>query len=207
MTSHQQRLSHLRQAMDKEGLDGFIVLDRADTFYITGFTGTSSILIIMTDVALFMTDSRYFEYAAKILPVEFDVILQKGDGRNQIKGFFDVRGKRHLGFEPSIPYEKYRWLSGAVRPARLLEKGRVLKSLRLIKDPGEIKMISRAASLADRCMQMIFSEIKPGLTERDVAIKIRRFFEDTGAEAESFPIIVASGPNSALPHHHTSGRN
>jgi Xaa-Pro aminopeptidase len=200
------RIAKLRRALLESDFDGMVIIDRANTFYLSGFRGSASILIIMPDVAIFLTDSRYYERARKILSVNFDVILLKGDGKEQIKSFFGIRGKLRIAFESAVSYEKYCWLSKAVRPARLIEAGKLVRDLRLQKDEHEIRCIRRAASITDKCMAQICSEIKPGITERDVAIRIRRFFEDAGAEGESFPCIVASGPNAALPHHEVSRR-
>jgi len=201
-----KRLATLRKRFKAEGLNGFIVIDRCNTHYFTGFRGTASLLIVMPDVTLFLTDSRYYEHARKNLPPGVEVVLQKQDGRSQLKGFFDVRGKLRIGFESSISYAKSKWLGSAIRPARLVEADQIVRDMRIVKDEQEIRLVKKAASIVDRCMMMLKSEIKPGITERDLAIKIRRFFEDKGAWGESFPAIVAFGPNAALPHHETSRR-
>ena len=201
-----RRIAGLRHNMKQKGLDGCIILDRSNTHYLTGFRGTSSMIIIMHDVLLFITDFRYFHRAVKDLPPGYEALVQKGDMSDQIKSFFNVRGKIHIGFEPTISYEKYQWLRESVRPARLREASGLLKPLRMIKDEDEISRIKKAASIVDECMEYISKELRADLTEREVAIKIRRFFEDKGAEGESFPTIVASGPNSAVPHHETSNR-
>lgn len=201
-----RRLFCLRKAMNETDLDVFIVMDRANTFYLTGFQGTHSLIMVTEDRALFLTDSRYYECARKSLPSEYDVVLQKQDGKNQLRSFFAIHGKLRIGFEQKIPYEKFRWLSDSVRPGRLVETNDLLEPLRLVKDDEELRHIRRAALLVDRCFTMICRQIKPGVTERALAVQIRRFFEDAGAEGESFPAIVASGANAALPHHQTSHR-
>lgn len=192
--------------MKQNGLDGMILMDRANAFYASGFRGTYSLILIMHDIALFMTDSRYFEAAQKRMGSHFEVVRQKNDGKGQLKCFFGVRGKLHIGFEPGIPYEKYRWLKEAISPARLVDAGYILKKIRCQKEPEELKFITRAASVADRCFKAICREIKSGVTERDLALGIRRFFDDAGAESESFPAIVASGANAAIPHHQVGRR-
>jgi len=201
-----RRLFLLRKAMTETDLDVFIVMDRANTFYLTGFQGTYSLLMVTEDHALFLTDSRYYECARNSLPSEYEIVLQMHDGKNQLKSFFTIHGKLRVGFEPQISYEKFRWLGDAVRPARLVETKDIIDPLRRTKDEDELRCIRRAAALGDRCFQRICHEIKPGICERELALQIRRFFEDAGAEGESFPAIVAFGPNAALPHHQTSRR-
>ncbi|MCX6999834.1 MAG: Xaa-Pro peptidase family protein [Candidatus Sumerlaeota bacterium] len=201
------RLIRLREAMRESDIDGMIILDRDNTFYLTGFCGSASILVIMSDVAVFLADGRFFEQVRKSLSLDmYEIIFQNKDGKEQIKGFFGIRGKLRIGFESSIPYERYLWLSEAVRPARLVDACKILTSARMLKDEKELRLIRRAAAITDRCVEMILKELKPGVTEHELAVKIRRFFEDGGAEGESFPTIVAFGINSAYPHHETSRR-
>jgi len=201
------RLIRMREAMRESEIDGMIILDRDNTFYLTGFCGSDSILIIMSDVAVFLADGRFFEQVRKSLSLDmYEIIFQNRDGKEQIKGFFGIRGKLRVGFESSIPYERYLWLSDAVRPARLVDAGKILTSARMLKDERELRFIRRAAAITDRCLRMILKELKPGITEHELAVKIRRFFEDCGAEGESFPTIVAFGTNTAYPHHETSCR-
>lgn len=199
------RLGALQTSLIKSDLDGFIVTDRADTFYLTGFRGSYSIMIVLPETAVFLTDARYYEAAAEMQDF-MDVVLQNGNGKEQLKNFFDVRGKIRIGFDPSISYHRYQWLSEVIRPARLVQAEDVIKSLRLKKDANEITNICKAGSLTDQCMSMLVDTVNPGMTEKDIMIIIRRFFEDCGAEGVSFPTIVASGSNSSVPHHRTSNK-
>ncbi len=200
------RLKKFRSALDAQEMDGAVILDRANTCYLSGFRGSSSIIIVMKDISILITDSRYYQQVKKDFSRYYDVILQKGDGREQMRLFFGVRGKKHIGFEPSISVEQFRWLTQAVRPSRLMDAGEILKRLRMRKDPSEIKAIRKAAAITDSCLAMLAESIRPGMTERRIASLARGFFEDNGAEGESFPLIIASGPNSAIPHHHPGDR-
>jgi Xaa-Pro aminopeptidase len=76
---------------------------------------------------------------------------------------------------------------------------------RLRKSEAELTRLQAAATLADRAMAAAFSACRPGVTERDIADAASAVFRQGGAE-EVCHAIVASGPNSAYPHHHTSAR-
>ena len=200
------RIDKLRKELEETGLDGMLIIDRANTFYFTGFRGSNSLLIIMPDFAIFMTDSRYYERAESQIGDEFDVVLQENDGSDQIRLFFEIRGKLRIGFEPSISYSRYIWLRECMKHVRLEDAGSIIKKLRMVKDDAELELVKKSAEINDACMTMLTQNVRPGMTEKDVSILIRRFYEDNGAEGESFPCIVASGPNSAIPHHRTSDR-
>ncbi|HOE63905.1 MAG TPA: Xaa-Pro peptidase family protein [Candidatus Sumerlaeota bacterium] len=210
---HEIRIHRLYSRLAELGLDGMIVLDRENTFYLTNFSGTASILLLMQDSLIFLADSRYYERAKKNFrrskspskkPINIEVVQQQGDGREQLKAFFDVRGKLRIGFESSISYESFCWLEKVVRPARLVEVSKEIADLRAVKDSYEQMQIRRAAALTDLCVDMLASNLRPGVSEREVAIAIRRFWEDAGAEGESFDPIIAFGANAAIPHHKTS---
>lgn len=77
--------------------------------------------------------------------------------------------------------------------------------LRMVKDAGEIARLEHVAALTDRAMRTGLSAVRPGATEREVAARVREAFVAEGAEEVLF-CSVASGPNSAFPHHHAADR-
>jgi Xaa-Pro aminopeptidase len=77
-------------------------------------------------------------------------------------------------------------------------------ALRMRKDAGEYAAIKANAEIADRAMQKAFAAIRPGMTERELAVEIRAHFSSEGA-APQFA-IVGAGPNGAFPHHQTGDR-
>ena len=82
----------------------------------------------------------------------------------------------------------------------------LVESLRAIKEPEEIELIARAAALSDNAFEHIEGAIRSGMSEKEVAWEIERFLREQGSQAIPFDIIVASGPNSALPHARPSTR-
>ena len=83
---------------------------------------------------------------------------------------------------------------------------RVVESLRAVKDEGERDAIRKAAAIADRAFERILEELRPGRTEREIALRLEFMMREMGADGASFDIIVASGPRSALPHGVASDR-
>ncbi|MBU4425626.1 MAG: M24 family metallopeptidase, partial [Proteobacteria bacterium] len=68
------------------------------------------------------------------------------------------------------------------------------------KDNLEVKALEASADVMSEILDTVIRGLKPGLTEREVAWQIEALAREAGAESLAFPSIVASGPNSALPH-------
>ena len=92
-----------------------------------------------------------------------------------------------------------------IASARLETAGTVLRELRMIKDPAEIELLRLAAEAADRVVERIAAGPLVGRTEADVASEVRAWLLTEGHDLAEFA-IVASGPNSASPHHEASDR-
>ena len=82
----------------------------------------------------------------------------------------------------------------------------MVESLRMIKEPEEIELITRAAVITDKAMEHARETIHAGMTEKKAAWEIEKFMRENGSQTLPFEIIVASGPDAALPHHRPSER-
>ena len=96
-------------------------------------------------------------------------------------------------------------LQEAIGPQRCVTSGRVMSALRMRKSGREIEALARAAAQADRALMVGADACQPGVMEREVAEKIANYFRQDGAEAVDVT-LVASGPNSAFPHHEAGDR-
>jgi Xaa-Pro aminopeptidase len=88
----------------------------------------------------------------------------------------------------------------------LVETTSVVSDLRAVKEKAELGAIRRAARVTDAAYERLAREALVGRTEAEVAWWLERTLRDEGAEGLAFPVIVASGPNAALPHHHPGRR-
>jgi Xaa-Pro aminopeptidase len=96
-----------------------------------------------------------------------------------------------------------------VEAARALEGIEVVQAERdllAVKDENELAAIRRAARVTDAAYERLAQEQLVGRTEAEVAWWLEQVLHDEGADALAFPVIVAAGPNAALPHHHPGGR-
>jgi Xaa-Pro aminopeptidase len=96
-------------------------------------------------------------------------------------------------------------LQETISPERCVTSEEIMSALRMIKSEEEIEALARAAAQADRALMAGADACQPGVTEREVAEKIAHYFRQDGAEAVDVT-LVASGPNSAFPHHEASDR-
>lgn len=208
----QGRLGRFRDLLAKEKLDGFIVVSPDNRRYLSGFTGSSGILVFTGDRAVLFTDFRYLEQAAvettgtgidlrkqgKKIWESVAALLQENAGESAGKCW---------GFEADHLVEKdYRFLAGRVGAGRLVPKEGFSDRLRAVKSPAEIELIAKATAVTDWAWERLLPHIKPGRREEELAALFEFFQREEGASSASFPTLVASGPRSALPHGAAGGR-
>ncbi|OXS52248.1 Xaa-Pro dipeptidase [Cohnella sp. CIP 111063] len=194
------RVARLREAIAGTEGHALLVTNRLNVRYLTGFTGTSGAALISADKAVFVTDFRYTEQAAE-QALGFDIVKHGADMNATIAGLLKEWGAQKLLIEEQdVTYAAYRKMEEAFRPAELLRSEGIVEKLRMTKDEDELAILQEAADLADRTFDHILAYLKPGATERSIALEIEFFMRSQGATSSSFDTIVASGERSALPH-------
>lgn len=189
--------------MARRGLEALLVQKEKNRIYLSGFTGTAGSLLITTAAAYLLTDFRYVEQAAAQAPA-FSV-QRMGQGPRATTDLLARLLSEHrisqLGFEAdTVSFDWYEELRDGLRGVRLVPASGAVEALRKVKEPTEIEAIRRAAALADQAFAHILEYIRPGVTERDVALELEFFMRRRGASGVAFDTIVASGRRSSLPH-------
>ncbi|MFH1650725.1 MAG: Xaa-Pro peptidase family protein [Chloroflexota bacterium] len=204
------RLSRLRSRLAEKGIDALFVSQPENRYYLSGFLGSSGFLLIDERNAVLATDFRYLEQAKAQAP-DFTIFPIKNNLNEWLPALADgLRGKR-LGFEAGdIPVATHRRMQDALKkadlPVRLVPAESLVEELRAVKEPGEIELITRAARLADEACEEAIARLEPGQTELEIAWEIEQSLRERGSQSVPFEIIVASGPNAALPHHRPTDR-
>lgn len=197
------RLEKVKDLIKKRSLDVLIIFRPENLFYLTGFSGTDSALMVFPDKAALLVDLRYEERA------ELEASnVEIWSGRSVpaiLKEALNEAGPDRTGFEASgLTYAEYETIvnntAGAAKRIELVPVHSPIESLRAIKDQGEIDDLQKAADLADKAIEYLAGRIKPGRTERELSYDAFNFLKKSGADSESFEIIVASGANSSMPH-------
>ncbi len=204
------RLQKLRQKLADNELDGIFVSQPENRYYLSGFDGSAGFLLITDKDTILATDFRYLEQAEKQAP-DYRVFRISSD---MATWFPEVVADTHitrLGFEAEhITFAMYRRLteslSKASSKAKFVATNGLVESLRAIKEPEEIELITKAIEISDSAVKYIKDVIHIGMSEKEIAWEIERFMRENGSQSLPFDVIVASGPNSALPHAKPSPR-
>jgi Xaa-Pro aminopeptidase len=199
-----KRLRKLRTSIVERGLDALLLSQPENLRYLSGFTGSSGWLLISEQNAILATDFRYVEQAKGESP-DFEIIQTKQELRDWLPGSVSDLGWHKLGFEANfISYDSYHKLSEAIKTKQvnleLVPTTGIVEQLRSIKEPEELGFITKAVELANAAFEQAKAIIRPGTTEKEAAWEIEKIIRQEGSEGMPFEIIVASGPNSALPH-------
>jgi len=199
-----KRLRKLRTSIAEKGLDALLLSQPENLRYLSGFTGSSGWLLISGQNAILATDFRYVEQAKGESP-DFEIIQTKQELRDWLPGLVSDLGWHKLGFEANfISYDSSHKLSEAIETKQvnleLVPTTGIVEQLRSIKEPEELGFITKAVELAEAAFEQAKAIIRPGITEKEAAWEIEKFLRQEGSEGMPFEIIVASGPNSALPH-------
>jgi len=195
------RLRKLRQKLLEKELEGILISQPENCRYLSGFTGSAGFLIITQDMATVATDFIGFEQAkAEVSGLE--VVRIKGMAEGLAELMRD-RGINKLGFEAdNMVFSQHNRLSkqAAEMQIQLIPTEGLVESLRAVKEEEELSFLMRAAEMADNALDYIAQKIRPGMSEKEAAWDLEKFLREKGSETVSFDIIVASGPNGALPH-------
>lgn len=199
-----KRLQKLRASIVETGLDALLVSKPENRLYLSGFTGSAGWLLISDRNAVLATDFRYIEQAKGESP-GFEIAQINRELRDWLPGLVSDSGWRKLGFEADVvSYDSYHKLREATEASKgaleLVPITGLVERLRSIKEPEELESITRAVALADTAFEQAKALIRPGITEKEVAWEIEKLLHQEGSQGVAFEIIVASGPNSALPH-------
>jgi Xaa-Pro aminopeptidase len=203
-----ERVERLASELDALELDALLVDCLVDVRYLSGFTGSHALVLVVADGARgrvgshrFFSDFRYATQSAEQVPAAFErEIVTEGLLGELAKALADSEGR--LGFEEaSVTVKGHRQLAQELGERwELVPCQGVVQGLRRVKDAGEIAHIRAACELADEALRALLEDGLVGRTEREVAIALDLKMRQLGAHAPSFPTIVAAGAHAALPH-------
>ncbi len=202
------RLGNLRLQITGAGLNGLLVTHLPNIRYLTGFSGSSGILLVLEHDAILYTDFRYQVQA----PVEVEAVARV----EIVSSDSWARVWEHLKETPGVEVVGFEGHVTTVAAARRFEDTGtgirfepvqdLVERLRVRKDDTEVEAIREAARISSEALAAVLEAVRPGLTEREVAGMLEQALRRAGSDWFAFPTIVASGPRSALPHAETGDR-
>lgn len=194
------RLDRLRDQLSQLGHEALLITYSHNRKYVSGFTGSSGMLLITADDSWLLTDFRYMTQAAEQAP-GFELIEHAAKPIVTVRDLLESKKISKLAFEQDhVTYAEFAAWTEQLGSIELQPVSGIVEGLRLIKDEAEIAIVQEAAELADKTFQFALGIIRPGLAELEIALEMETFMRKGGASGPSFETIVASGERSALPH-------
>lgn len=202
------RVPRLRERLASAGCDAFLVTKIENVRYLTGFTGSSANVFVDGEHLVVTTDGRYQDQIVEQLAsagVAAEVYVGRSD--EQRAAVRKVLTTQRLGLEAgSVSWSERNELAQLLTGVTLVPTKGLVETLRRVKDAGELARIERAAEIADVALAQVKSRLAEEISEREFAAELEFEMRRRGADGPSFDTIVASGPNSALPHAQPSSR-
>ena len=193
-----RRLDGLREALERLGLSCLVVTGVENVRYLSGFSGSSGAAVVTPERSVLVTDGRYKDQVTGESP-SWETVIYTGKMTEAVAGVLPRGGA--VGFETGVSYRFWRELAEALPGGASLEPAeQVVESLRSVKDDGEITLIRGALSCAAIGFRQLTPRVRPGISERELAAEIDYRMVLAGADGPAFDTVVASGPNSCLPH-------
>lgn len=191
------RIKKLRAAM--RGLDAFAVTEISNVHYLTGFTGSSGMVVVAKKDAFFVTDFRYQEQSLQeVAPSGCEVVIEPASFLHALRRICRKLGIMKLGLESSVSHGLYVRVNRFVPEVRALSD--TVRRIRQVKEAQELRAIKKAVRRAEEAFLEVRPYLKAGVRERSVAMRLEERLRKKGSRRLPFSTIVASGENAALPH-------
>jgi len=193
----------IREKLTERGLDAMMLTNEANRLYATGFhsTDTDGLALVTQNNTYYFTDSRYTEAAERVIPHAILREVKAGRGYTVlVEEVIREENLQKIGFEDAYmtvqDYERYR----KALTCELISATDLMLQLRMVKSEEELEFMIGAQRIAERALEDILKEIRPGVSEKEIAARLQYLMLHYGASDMSFDPIVVSGPNGSLPH-------
>ena len=198
------KIHKLQDLMQKDALEGLVITNNIDQFYLLGFFfyAGEAILLLGKEGLTCFTRQLYVEPLTRQFPF-MRVIGQDKYMAAAVVQEIEKLGLKKVGFDAG----KETYVTGRLFQASgLVEAKAYISQLREVKDEVEVATLRESCKIAYDTYEYIRPLIKTGMSELEVAAEMEKYMRTRGASATSFLTIVAFGENTANPHHETSAK-
>jgi Xaa-Pro aminopeptidase len=204
-----ERLSRLRKRMADGGVDGYFGVRWEHMRYLTGLpfdeaeisgSGDSGKFLITMDDIFLLADSRYTIAARRDAPdtTLYEITRTLSDEWN---GVTAAAGVHRVAIEAmTIPHLTWERLLAAAPDVELLAIEGWVEADRQLKDVSELERVAAASAVADRALAGLLPSIRPGVTEKELALDLEWRMRTGGADRLAFDVATLAGAEAALPH-------
>jgi len=216
------RLARVRSHMTASGIDALVVTHLPNLTYLTGFVGTAGAAIVLPRRCLLVVDFRYVTAAETVAAALGGQVVVETFDRSYDEAIVHLLGRERstrIGIEAAyLPVNRFNAISAGLAARAplplhsdagtpvLVPTERLVEQARIIKDAAEIAALREAGRRLARVADGVAALVREGRTEREIAADIEIALREAGFTRPAFETIVASGPNSALPHARPTGR-
>jgi Xaa-Pro aminopeptidase len=203
------RLARLRARFASAGVDAYFGVRREHMRYLTGFTladgeeksaGNSGQFLVGGEDVTVLADSRYTIQAGREAP-DARLFEAYNDLPARWSDLVASVGARRVAVEAGfVSHAVWGRLAAAAPDVELVPVEGWVEADRATKEPAEIERIAAACAVADRALAALLPEIRPAVTEAELALRLEWLIRTGGAEALAFDVACLSGPEAALPH-------
>jgi Xaa-Pro aminopeptidase len=205
MSGRRGRRQALRARLAEADLAALLVTKPANVRYLTGFSGSYGALLLLHDRTLFFTDRRYEQQASSQV-TDAELVMAPGGLIGAVVSVIAPLDEG-LGFEPAgLSWEDGQRLRSRLRGRPVVPAPRLVEELRVVKDDAELACMAEAARLAGEAFEELLGRLRPGISEREVALELELGMRRRGASGPAFNSIVAFGEHAAEPHHRPGDR-
>lgn len=195
------RAERLLAKMNIGPKEAVLIHNPSNMFYLSGYTGEGLVLLAQ-GVKTIVTDFRYTEQAEKQAP-DFACSMITKDCPHALTAAKLLRDKQIETVyyeEDYVTVKDGKELAAALSFAKLLPVNGAPEKLRQLKDADELARMTEACKITTLAYDYILGEVKPGMTEKEVALKLEYWMLTHGADGLAFTTIAAAGANGSLPH-------
>ncbi len=169
--------------------------------YLSGFESSAGAVLVTKNRAVLLLDFRYFEAATKSVqpPAEVVRFSKLYESCNDI--FLKENIQNVLIEDETVTLAQYKELSEALVPDVATDGlSKKLGDLRMIKTADEVEKITKAQRITERAYNEVLNYLKPGVTEREIAVELEHLIHVYGGERIAFDLICITGEKTSLPH-------
>ena len=184
------------------GADCAVITSDVNRRYFTGMKSSAGTVVAFPDKAYLLIDFRYIE-KARATVMDAEVIEQKRL-YPQINELLERHGAKSFAIESETmtvrELNTYRLFFPKMTIDDSDALSNAISAMRSVKDADELECLRKAQKIAEDALKELLPQIRPGATERGLALELNRLMFEKGAEDLSFETIVLSGTNTSMPH-------